>query len=45
MYDDLKVRYVEVCSELVSTKLKLEKCNQQLEVASTKYKDYIFVLE
>ena len=31
--DDLRVRYTEVCSELESTKLKLEKCNQQLEVA------------
>ena len=32
--DDLRVRYTEVCSELESTKLKLEECNQQLEVAS-----------
>ena len=43
--DDLRVWYIEVCSELESTKLKLEECNQQLEVASTEYKNHISILE
>ena len=43
--DDLRVRYMEVCSELESTKLKLDECNQQLEFASTEYKNHISILE
>ena len=41
----MRVWYTEVCSELESTKLKLEECNQQLEVASTEYKNHISILE
>ena len=43
--DDLRVWYMDVCSELESKKLKLEECNQQLEEASTEYKNHISALE